>query len=55
VTWARHYTAWATAFTEFDRLKGNTGYKYTVVPTPGVTATLLFAAGLTASRRRRAA
>lgn len=55
VTWARHYGAWVTAFGEFDRAKGNTGYKYFLVPTPGAAATLLVAAGLAAVRRRRAA
>lgn len=54
VTWARHYHAWVTAFREFDRLKGNEGYKYLVVPTPASLA-LLAAAGVAALRRRRAA
>jgi hypothetical protein len=54
VTWARHYHAWVTAFNEFDRLKGNRGYKYLVIPTPGAAVTVLVAAGLVAARRRRA-
>jgi hypothetical protein len=43
-----------TAFREFDRLKGNEGYKYEIVPTPASVA-LLVAAGVAALRRRRAA
>lgn len=54
VTWPRHYHAWVTAFREFDRLKGNEGYKYEIVPTPA-SVTLLVAAGVAALRRRRAA
>jgi hypothetical protein len=55
VTHPRHYHLWQTAFMAFDTAKGLTGYKYTIIPTPGAAATFLAALGLLAIRRRRAA